>query len=141
VNLKYTILLLVAGLFLTSCKEEKKDAEISSQMKRVMAIHDEVMPKIGSMGKLIGELSSKEDSTELGMQYRNARRDLQGAHKAMMDWMQDFGNRFDPDEIMNGKELGQQKQLWLDEEEEKVKALRIQINNSIENAKALLENN
>jgi hypothetical protein len=59
----------------------------------------------------------------------------------MMDWMQDFGNRFDPDEIMNGKELGQQKQLWLDEEEEKVKALRIQINNSIENAKALLENN
>jgi hypothetical protein len=42
---------------------------------------------------------------------------------------------------MNRKELGQQKQLWLDEEEEKVKALRIQINNSIENAKALLENN
>ncbi len=31
----------------------------------------------------------------------------------MMDWMQDFGSRFDSDEILNGKEI------WLDEEEEK----------------------
>lgn len=110
-------------------------------MARVMAIHDEVMPKIGSMGKLVGELSNKEDSTELGQQYKTARRDLQDAHKAMMDWMQGFGNRFDSDEIMNGKELGEQKLLWLNEEEEKVKALRLQINTSLENAETLLKAN
>ena len=85
------------------------------------------------------EMTTKEDSTELGLQYKNARIDLQEAHKSMMDWMQGFGNRFDSDEILNGKELSDQKQLWLDEEEEKVKALRNQINSSIEKAKKLLD--
>ena len=52
--------------------------------------------------------------------------------------MQGFGSRFDSDEILNGKELTEQKQIWLDEEEEKVKALREQINSSIENAEKIL---
>jgi hypothetical protein len=39
---------------------------------------------------------------------------------------------------MNGKELSEQKRQWLEEEEEKVKALREQINTSIENANDLL---
>ena len=56
----------------------------------------------------------------------------------MMNWMQGFGSRFDSDEILNGKELTEQKQIWLDEEEEKVKALREQINSSIENAEKIL---
>ena len=58
--------------------------------------------------------------------------------KYRMDWMQGFGSRFDSDEILNGKELTEQKQIWLDEEEEKVKALREQINSSIENAEKIL---
>jgi hypothetical protein len=29
-----------------------------------------------------------------------------------MDWMQGFGSRFDSDEILNGKELTEQKQIW-----------------------------
>jgi hypothetical protein len=108
-------------------------------MKKVMAIHDEVMPKMSAMGSMVGELSSKEDSTEMGLQYKAARRGLQDAHKAMMDWMQGFGNRFDSDEILDGKPLSEQKQIWLDEEEEKVKALREQIYSSIEKAEKLLE--
>ncbi len=123
-----------------SCKDQKKEAsEVSSeQMDKVMAIHDEVMPKMSVMGKMVGELSSKEDSTEIGMQYQEARKGLQDAHKAMMDWMQGFGSRFDSDEILNGKALTEEKQIWLDEEEEKVKALREQINTSIANAEKLL---
>lgn len=121
--------------FFPSCKEEKE----STQMKEVMAIHDEVMPEMSKMGSLVGELNSKEnDSTDMGRQYKQARQDLQAAHKSMMDWMQNFGNRFDPDEILNGKQLSEQKQQWLDEEEEKVKALREEINSSIANAKELL---
>ncbi len=123
-----------------SCKDEKKEAASASgeQMKKVMAIHDEVMPKMSAMGSMVGELSSKEDSTEMGLQYKAARRGLQDAHKAMMDWMQGFGNRFDSDEILDGKPLSEQKQIWLDEEEEKVKALREQIYSSIEKAEELL---
>ena len=139
----FNILAVVVLITSISCKDEKKEAAKASneQMKEVMAIHDEVMPKMSAMGSIVGELSSKEDSTEIGLQYKSARRDLQDAHKAMMDWMQGFSNRFDSDEILNGKELSEQKQIWLDEEEEKVKALREQINSSIENAEKILELN
>ena len=104
-----------------------------------MAIHDEVMPKMGKLGKLVAELKNKVDTTETGQQYEAAMKDLQAAHKSMMDWMREFGERFDSDEILNGKELTPKKQEWLDEEEEKVKALREQINSSIEHAEELLK--
>lgn len=132
------LLLMVTVL---SCKEEKKADANTDQMKQVMAIHDEVMPKMSVFGKLVEELKSKEDSTATGQQYEAARKDLQAAHKSMMDWMQGFGDRFDSDEILNGKSLSPEKQKWLDEEEEKIKAVREQINSSIENAEALLNPN
>lgn len=131
-----TLLLIVMTL---SCKEEKKADTGTSQMKQVMAIHDEVMPKMSVFGKLVEELKSKEDTTATGQQYKAAREDLQAAHKSMMDWMQGFGDRFNSDEILNGKSLSAEKQQWLDEEEEKIKAVREQINSSIEMAEALLE--
>lgn len=135
------LIALIITIATVSCKEEKKVGGDLSQMKQVMNLHDEVMPKMGAMAKLAGELSSKEDTTELGMQYTEARRDLQDARDGMMAWMQGFSNKFDSDEIMNGKELSSQKQMWLNEEEEKMTALKDQINSSIENAKILLESN
>ena len=104
-----------------------------------MAIHDEVMPKMGKLGKLVGELKEKIDTTETGKQYESAMKDLQEANRSMMDWMMNFGDRFDSDEILDGKALTEQKQLWLNEEEEKVKKLKEQINSSIARAEALLK--
>ena len=130
--------MVFATVTLVSCKEEKKENE-SSQMKAVMAIHDEVMPKMSTLGSMVKELGSKEDSTKIGLEYKQAKEDLQASHKSMMDWMQGFGNRFDSDEILNGKALSEEKQKWLNEEEEKIKALREQINTSIEQAKTLLK--
>jgi len=132
-------ILICTVLFLSfSCKEEKKAPEGSSQMEEVMAIHDEVMPKMGSIGKLVGELKPKVDSTETGKQYEVAMKDLQAANTAMMDWMKEFGDRFDHEEILEGKELSAEKQQWLDEEEEKVKVVKEKINGSIARAEALL---
>ena len=130
-----------AALFLSvSCKEEKKEASeiIENQMEKVMSIHDEVMPKMGQIGRLVGKLKSKVDTTATGMTYQKAMKDLQDANNSMMDWMQGFGDRFDSDEIMNGKELTLEKQEWLNEEEEKVTIVKEKINSSIEKAKALL---
>ncbi len=135
---KIAFLLLFTCLFtLFSCKEEKKQ-EGTSQMQEVMAIHDEVMPKMGEIGKLVGQLKPMADSLDIDSPEGKAMRDLQDANKAMMDWMQGFGNRFDSDEIMNGKALTEEKQKWLDEEEEKVKVVKEKINSSIANAKTLL---
>ncbi|QLG45618.1 protein kinase family protein [Costertonia aggregata] len=135
------IVLISALLTLTilfSCKEEEKKTSEPTQMEQVMAVHDEVMPKMGTIGKLVGELKSKVDTTAAGREYEQAMRDLQKANQSMMDWMQSFGNRFDSEEILEGKELTEQKQKWLDEEEENVKALKEEINSSIAKAKTLL---
>lgn len=132
-----TIVCVLSLLF--SCKDGANKSVEVNQMEKVMAIHDEVMPKMGKLGKLVAELKPKVDSTEMGLQYGDAMKDLQDSHESMMSWMQNFGKRFDHDEIMNGKKLTAQKAEWLNEEEESVKALREQINSSIKKAELLLE--
>ncbi len=135
---KILSVLFLVLITISSCKEKEKKEEGPTQMETVMEIHDEVMPKMGTLGKLVGELKSKVDTTEMGKKYEASMKDLQAANKSMMDWMMNFGNRFDSDEILDGKALSEEKQKWLDEEEIKVKDLRNQINSSIEKAEALL---
>ncbi|MGB3152720.1 MAG: hypothetical protein WBB27_18840 [Maribacter sp.] len=131
------IFTLTLVLFI-SCKEEKKVEEGPTQMEQVMAIHDEVMPKMGKLGKLVGQLKPMADSLGAESPHAKAMLDLQKANESMMDWMRGFGDRFDSDEILEGKILSPEKQKWLDEEEEKVKAVKEQINTSISQAEALL---
>ena len=136
---KLFTLLTIAGLLsITSCKDSKKVDE-PSRMEQVMDIHDEVMPKMGTLGKLVGQLKPMADS--LGPESIEAKvmKDLQEANKSMMDWMQGFGNRFDSEEIMSGKELSVEKKKWLKEEEEKVKKVKENINASIERAEEILK--
>ena len=135
IQIVFTSILIIA---FSSCKEEKREGT-HTQMEKVMAIHDEVMPKMGKINTLIQELNDKIDTTEASTQYANAKKDLEAAHKFMMDWMKGFGDRFTSDEIMKGKVLSDEKKKWLDEEEVKVKELRNQINSSIENAEKLLK--
>ena len=127
---------LIAATY--SCKDQNKE---NSQMKNVMAVHDEVMPKMGTISKLVSQLDEKITNDTASDNYAAAREDLKEAHKAMMDWMKGFGDRFDGDEILNGKALTEEKQKWLDEEEAKVKALKDQINSSIKQAEDLLQSN
>jgi predicted transcriptional regulator len=103
-----------------------------------MAVHDEVMPKMGTIGKLIGQLEDKIKETDNPEVLIEARTALREANKAMMDWMKGFGDSFEGDEIMKGKALTEEKQKILDLEEKKVEALRDQINNSIKNAEEVL---
>lgn len=126
-------------LFHLNCKDDKTLNSETSQMKEVMAIHDEVMPKMGEIGSLVAKLRKKIDSDQGGTAEKKAMEDLQDAHESMMDWMRNLGDNFDPDEILNGKELTPEKQELLDQEEESVKIVKEKINSSIANAKALLE--
>ncbi|SKB31713.1 hypothetical protein [Maribacter arcticus] len=134
----FTLLTIVGLLSITSCKESKK-AEETSRMEQVMDIHNEVMPKMGTLGKLVGQLKPIADSLGAESIEAKAMKDLQQANKSMMDWMQGFGNRFDPEEIMNGKELSEEKEQWLKEEEVKVKKVKEDINSSIQRAEEILK--
>ncbi|MEM8999410.1 MAG: hypothetical protein AAGB24_04030 [Bacteroidota bacterium] len=136
---KHFLYISILFTVFVACKDQKKAENEVPQMERVMAIHDEVMPKMGKLGKLVAKLKPKADTTAIGQQYQTAMTDLQAASRSMMDWMRDFGERFDSDEILNGKELPPQKQEWLAEEEEKVKNLKEQINSSIQRAEELLQ--
>ena len=143
---KTTFITLLAFLMigLTSCKDESKKEEdtkieTTSQMKQVMAIHDEVMPKMSKVGQLVGKLKPMADSLGMESPQGKAMKDLQEANMTMMDWMQGFGNRFDSDEIMDGKELSEEKKKWLNEEETKVKEVKEKINSCIANAESLLD--
>ena len=133
----FILLSISCFLIFISCKEEKKE-EGPTQMEQVMAIHDEVMPKTGELGKLVSQLKPIADSLGTESQEAKAMKDLQEAHKAMMDWMQNFGDRFEPEEILEGEALSEEKQQWLDEEELAIKEVKEKINSSINNAEALL---
>ncbi|SEK88659.1 hypothetical protein SAMN04488008_102370 [Maribacter orientalis] len=136
---KLFTLLTIAGLLSAiSCKDSKKVDE-PTRMEQVMDIHDEVMPKMGTLGKLVGQLKPMADSLGAESIEAKAMKDLQQANKSMMDWMQGFGNRFDSEEIMNGKELSEEKEQWLKEEEEKVKKVKEDINASIQRAEEILK--
>ena len=80
------IVLILATVLTVNCKEEKA-SESSGQMKKVMAIHDEVMPKMGTLGRLVKELKPLVDSTDTGKAHGKAMNDLQASHKSMMNWM------------------------------------------------------
>lgn len=136
--MKYLTVILPLFFFL-SCKTETKKVDSPTKMQEVMAVHDEVMPKMGTISKLVAQLKPLADSTETGMKYQTAMQDLQAAHRSMMDWMQGFGEKFDSDEILNGKELTEEKEAWLLEEEKKVYRLKEDINGSIERAQKLLD--
>lgn len=138
--MKKHILLSVSliTLLFFSCKDNEKN-EASTQMQQVMSVHDEVMPKMSTISKLISQVDAKIQAGDSAETYIKASQDLKEAHKAMFDWMKGFSDRFDREEIMEGKALSTEKQKFLDEEEAKVNALRDQINSSIANAEALLK--
>jgi len=131
-----TALLCLA--ILGACKEEKEDKG-AEMMKEVLAIHDEVMPKMTAISRLVSTLKPKLDSTEQGMAYEKAMKDLQESNTEMMDWMTDFGDRFDSDEVMNGKDLSPEKLRWLKEEKQKIDALKQNVEVNISEAEALLK--
>lgn len=114
-------------------------AQESSEMQQVMEKHDEVMEKMPELVKLINNLQTVAQNSEDKAKYELAIEDLRGANKSMMNWMVGFGERFDADEMMKGKELTTQKKEWLLEEKIKVVALEEEIDSTMEKSKNLLD--
>lgn len=139
---KLTYLFVVIFLITsTSCKEKKEtpEAESPTQMEQVMAVHDEVMPKMNNINSLISKLEAKVDPKAPDPIYRNAVNDLKEANKSMMDWMMEFGNHFNSGEIMNGDPLSEEKKQLLNEDQAKMNEVKKKMNGSIERAEALLK--
>ncbi|UZO80362.1 hypothetical protein NBT05_15570 [Aquimarina sp. ERC-38] len=130
----------VTVLFLSCNQPSKKEQQFDQLMNEVIAVHDEVMPKMTDMSQLISELKQKTDTTATGLAYGEAKDDLEASYDFMMEWMRDFSDKFPPEEVVTEKdeELFNKKLQMLEEEKVEVTLLKDQINTSIENAKALL---
>ena len=67
--MKIKVILLLVLVCISSCRQGKKGSEAPTQMEEVMMIHDEVMPKMGKLSKLVSELKEKIDTTATGKEY------------------------------------------------------------------------
>ncbi len=140
-----TILVGLMACILIGCTETRpKEAdEFDKKMDETIAIHDEVMPKMGEINELLSDLETQMDSTnreriELVMTK------LQNGHESMMTWMKTFGDEFNKTEINQGiqtKDVDSLKQRLeaLDKSYSEAKAMKEEIFTAIERAKVLLE--
>ncbi|MEZ4779665.1 MAG: hypothetical protein R2786_09820 [Flavobacteriaceae bacterium] len=134
----FLIVLLAASI--TACKEKVTEPAGPTQMEQVIAIHDELMPKMGEVGELIVKLESSMDSTQVDSMKLTAIQNLKGANQEMMNWMMDFGNAFDSAEVFDGKELSEEKLKTLTSFQESVNNLKSSMEAAISNAEKLLSN-
>lgn len=138
--MKNLILITLLALCVTACKEKVTEPAGPTQMEQVVAVHDELMPKMGTIGELIGKLEASMDSTQVDSMKLTAIQNLKGANQEMMTWMMDFGNAFDGDEVLKGKELSEEKQKALTGFQESVTDLKSSMESAIANAEKLLSN-
>ena len=136
--MKRILLLLALASFIGSWAQKKETISGTASMSEVMGLHDEVMEEMPKTAKLIWKLEAESKKTKDPAPYTDAINKLKSSNKSMSSWMEGFGRRFNADEMMKGKKLTNQKQIWLNEEKQKIVALRKQIYSSIKQAEDLL---
>jgi len=132
------LILLISFTFtFFSCQENPKDTSEYAQMERILALHDEVMPEMGTISGLIGQLEPLFTADSTLLQYGSVVEDLKMANGAMMQWMMDFSEDFTTDEIMGKTMIDKEKQNLLDRYEESANRLKLQMLGAIEQGQDL----
>jgi len=132
------LILLISFTFtFFSCQENPKDTSEYAQMERILALHDEVMPEMGTISGLIGQLEPLFTADSTLVQYGSVVEDLKMANGAMMQWMMDFSEDFTTDEIMGKTMIDKEKQNLLDRYEESANRLKLQMLGAIEQGQDL----
>lgn len=123
---------------LTACNSDKKAQQ--EMFDEVMSIHDEVMPKMGSLKSLAKQLNAKADSlaldslTDNGTQIdemKKLARDLKEANESMMEWMRQF------EQVEEGTPHGEVIQ-YLSEQRKQIRKVRDDMLESEDSAKKYL---
>ena len=138
--MKNLFLIALVTLSVSACKEKVTEPAGPTQMEQVVALHDELMPQMGSVSELIGKLEASIDTTQVDSMKLTAIQNLKGANQEMMSWMMDFGNAFESEEVLNGKELSEEKTKTLTVFENRAKDLKSSMEAAIANAEKLLGN-
>lgn len=135
---KSTLLILIPFIILSACNSNEQEQQ--ELFKEVMSIHDEVMPKMGSLKALAKQLNTKADSLALDSltdnsaqveEMKKMARDLKDANESMMEWMRQF------EQVEKGTPHGEVIQ-YLTEQRKQIKKVRDDMVNSEDSAKKYL---
>jgi hypothetical protein len=139
------LFLVIIATFTIGCNtpQPEEAKAFDQKMTEAIEIHDEVMPKMGKLSKLISSLEAKVDSTNAEI-YKPAIRDLKEGHDMMMDWMKDFGDEFSKTEINDGIKLKDADSLKarlkaIEISKKEAEQMKVKVMQAIDNAEALLK--
>lgn len=133
------IIFFLAGVsllcFTSSCAQKKQDA----LRDELMAIHDDVMPKMGELTTLAGQLkqviatdSTLTESERTEIESAITRMAL--AEEGMMDWMATFRQP----EVLRDKMENEAILQYLEAEKQKINEVAVQIRSGIDSGKKLI---
>lgn len=128
----FSVVSLVFGCF--SC-DRKNDLEY--KIESLMKLHDDEMVKMDLIFSLKKELKTLKDSSSsdsLSQVYTNRILSLEQADEAMMNWMRNY-------KVPDIKEDMKVKLNYYDQEYEKMTQVKIKMNQSIDSAKTVLQQN
>lgn len=137
-----TVLLsaLIALLLFSSC-DDGGQAEREALRDEVMAIHDEVMPKMGDLRKARKSLESlaasmRSDTTSIArVQDLTARAiEIEVANEAMMAWMRQYNP-----EIMTDGTPHEEVMNYLNEQKDAIEKVRDQMNQALSAGEEVLK--
>lgn len=130
---------LISLLIFTACGEQKKSAK-DQLYDKVMAVHDEIMPKMGDMSKFKKQLNEKierlvvegdEANADKINELKDVVKGLENSHEEMMSWMREFDKDF---EGMVEKEILD----YLNKQKEKIESVGKTTSNALKVAEQIL---
>ena len=132
---------LLTSLLLTNCQKSDNTEQVEQMTEKVLAIHDEVMPRMEEMMNLKSKVSARVDSlsknataksqVEEGVTINKA---LTEADSLMSDWMYQYNG-----DTLKGMEKTEA-QAYLNAQMSKITVVKEKINASISRANKYLQN-
>ena len=131
---------IAMGTSLTSCDEhaELRD-QYNSLFTEVIALHDELMPKMSELTNLEEQLEANDSLSQADQQILE---NLKKADSRMMDWMHDFTDTYVKDRTPVAKMTAQELEQGIEglqSELQEVKDLRDFTHNSLDEATTTLK--
>jgi len=133
------VLLVLLSILIFSCGNKKSQNELLKE--QVILVHDEVMPKIGSLKSHQEKLNEKAEKLEKSEESENSQKqiadlraaaeDCENAYNEMFVWMRQFESDL---EEMTDEEA----KVYLEEQLEKVEKVKKEFLQALEKGEALL---
>ena len=119
-------MIMIAGLVLMlgACSDPKQE-KVTELRKRAIEVHDEVMPRMGEIMEVSGQLKKYRETVVIdSLDSTGAARlvfterigDLETAHEAMMAWMADYDPTYEVDHPIDSAIVYYEAQIGLIEE-------------------------